>query len=82
MNKTAASIVIGDQVVSMDESTLEIFLASIDIVLNEGFLTSHSDDEIRTARETRSLIAFAQTDSETSQQHPHQLPLARSTRAN
>ena len=80
MNKTAASIVLGNNVISIDETTLEIMLAAIDTTMGDGLLMdTFSKDQIVEANEVRSLIEFALIDAEKAQLHPNQLPLARST---
>ena len=81
MSKVAASIVIGDDVISVDETTLEIMLAAIDTTMGDGLLMdTFSKDQIVEANEVRSLIEFAVIDAEKAPPRPDQAPLARSTK--
>jgi hypothetical protein len=80
MKPTVISIVIGNEVISLDTETLNVMLSAIDLTMSDGVLYNrYSDEDIDNANEARSLIEFALNDLAKEPHRPNLNPLAMST---
>ena len=81
MKPTVISIVIGNEVISLDTETLNVMLSAIDLTMSDGVLYNrYSDEDIDNANEARSLIEFALNDLVKEPRRPNLTPLAMSTK--
>ena len=80
MKPTVISIVIGNEVISLDTETLNVMLSAIDLTMSDGVLYNrYSDEDIDNANEARSLIEFALNDLAKEPHRSNLNPLAMST---